>query len=45
VDAAALNAGVGAGGAFATDTELADELRLIDLNVRSTVAPRQASGP
>ena len=37
VDAAALNAGVGAGGAFATDTELADELRLIDLNVRSTV--------
>jgi uncharacterized protein len=37
LDAAALNAGVGAGGAFATDTELADELRLIDLNVRSTV--------
>jgi uncharacterized protein len=37
VDAAALNAGIGAGGAFATDTELADELRLIDLNVRSTV--------
>ena len=37
VAAAALNAGVGAGGAFATDTELADELRLIDLNVRSTV--------
>jgi uncharacterized protein len=37
VDAAALNAGVGAGGAFATDTDLADELRLIDLNVRSTV--------
>ncbi|HEV2060321.1 MAG TPA: SDR family NAD(P)-dependent oxidoreductase [Solirubrobacteraceae bacterium] len=35
--AAALNAGVGAGGAFATDTELADELRLVDLNVRSTV--------
>ena len=35
--AAALNAGVGAGGAFATDTELSDELRLIDLNVRSTV--------
>ncbi|MBW3608334.1 MAG: SDR family NAD(P)-dependent oxidoreductase [Actinobacteria bacterium] len=35
--AAALNAGVGAGGAFATDTELADELRVIDLNVRSTV--------
>jgi uncharacterized protein len=37
VDAVALNAGVGAGGAFATDTDLAGELRLIDLNVRSTV--------
>jgi uncharacterized protein len=37
VAAAALNAGVGAGGAFAADTELADELRLVDLNVRSTV--------
>ena len=37
VDAIALNAGVGAGGAFATDTALADELRVIDLNVRSTV--------
>jgi uncharacterized protein len=37
VDAAALNAGIGAGGTFATDTDLADELRLIDLNVRSTV--------
>jgi short-subunit dehydrogenase len=37
VDAIALNAGIGAGGAFATDTELAQELRLIDLNVRSTV--------
>ncbi len=35
--AAALNAGVGAGGAFATDTDLADELRIVDLNVRSTV--------
>ena len=35
--AAALNAGVGAGGAFATDPDLADELRLVDLNVRSTV--------
>jgi short-subunit dehydrogenase len=35
--AAALNAGVGAGGAFATDTDLAGELRLVDLNVRSTV--------
>jgi len=37
VDALALNAGVGAGGAFATETDLADELGLIDLNVRSTV--------
>ena len=37
VAALALNAGVGAGGAFATDTSLSDELRLIDLNVRSTV--------
>ena len=34
---AALNAGVGAGGAFATDTDLADELRIVDLNVRFTV--------
>lgn len=37
LDAAALNAGVGAGGAFATDTDLADELRIVDLNCRSTV--------
>jgi short-subunit dehydrogenase len=37
VDALALNAGIGAGGAFATDTDLHDELKLIDLNVRSTV--------
>ena len=37
LSAAALNAGVGAGGAFATDTDLEGELRLIDLNVRSTV--------
>ena len=37
VNALALNAGIGAGGAFATETELADELKLIDLNVRSTV--------
>jgi uncharacterized protein len=34
--AAALNAGRGAGGAF-TDTDLADELEIVDLNVRSTV--------
>jgi len=37
IDALVLNAGRGAGGAFATDTELADELEIIDLNVRSTV--------
>ena len=37
VEALALNAGIGAGGAFATETELADELQLIALNVRSTV--------
>ena len=35
--AVALNAGIGAAGAFATDTDLEQELRLIDLNVRSTV--------
>ena len=37
VDALALNAGVGAGGDFARHTSLDKELRLIDLNVRSTV--------
>lgn len=37
VDVLALNAGIGAGGEFARETELAKELRLIDLNVRSTV--------
>jgi short-subunit dehydrogenase len=36
-DAAALNAGIGAGGAFATDTDLEQELQIVDLNVRSTV--------
>jgi uncharacterized protein len=36
LDAAALNAGVGKGGAF-VDTELTDELAIIDLNVTSTV--------
>src|SRR5918999_865673 len=36
LDAAALNAGVGKGGAF-VDTELADELAIIDLNITSTV--------
>ena len=37
VAALALNAGRGAGGAFATETKLDDELEIIDLNVRSTV--------
>lgn len=37
VEVLALNAGIGAGGAFATETSLRDELRMIDLNVRSTV--------
>jgi len=36
LDAAALNAGVGGGGAF-KDSTLQDELRIVDLNVRSTV--------
>jgi short-subunit dehydrogenase len=36
VDAIALNAGRGAGGAF-VDTALEDELEIVDLNVRSTV--------
>ncbi|MBV1946681.1 SDR family oxidoreductase [Streptomyces sp. BV129] len=36
LDVAVLNAGVGQGGAFA-DTDLADELEIVDLNVRSTV--------
>src|SRR5918994_657814 len=31
------SSGIGAGGAFATDTALSEELRLIDLNVRGTV--------
>lgn len=36
VDALLLNAGVGAGGAF-VDVPMADDLRVIDLNVRSVV--------
>jgi uncharacterized protein len=36
-DAVALNAGIGAGGAFATDTDLEQELTIVDLNCRSTV--------
>ncbi len=37
VDALAVNAGVGVSGDFARDTDLRDELNLIDLNVRSSV--------
>jgi len=37
VDALVLNARIGAGGSFAGGTELADEMRLIDRNVKSTV--------
>jgi short-subunit dehydrogenase len=37
LDAVAINAGVGVGGDFARDTDLAAELRLINLNVTSTV--------
>lgn len=37
VDALVLNAGIGAGGSFAGGTSLADELQLIDLNVKSAV--------
>ncbi|MBD2775167.1 SDR family NAD(P)-dependent oxidoreductase [Iningainema tapete] len=37
VDAIAINAGVGVGGEFARETDLKDELNLINLNVVSTV--------
>src|SRR5215217_1695600 len=37
LDAVALNAGIGAGGAFATGTDLDQELQIVDLNCRSTV--------
>jgi short-subunit dehydrogenase len=37
VDVLCLNAGIGAGGEFARETDLRQELRLIDCNVRSTV--------
>ncbi|GGQ68560.1 SDR family NAD(P)-dependent oxidoreductase [Couchioplanes azureus] len=37
VDAIALNAGVGQGGDFTRDTDLRDELNIIDVNVTSTV--------
>jgi short-subunit dehydrogenase len=36
-DAVAINAGIGVGGDFARDTDLARERRLIELNVTSTV--------
>jgi uncharacterized protein len=37
VAAIALNAGIGMGGAFATETDLEQELGIVDLNCRSTV--------
>jgi uncharacterized protein len=37
VDALALNAGIGEGGDFARQTSLEQELRIVDLNVRSVV--------
>jgi short-subunit dehydrogenase len=37
LEAAALNAGIGAQGTFATESDLSEELKLVDLNVRSTV--------
>lgn len=37
IDAIAINAGVGTSGDFSTETDLDQELRIIDLNVRSTV--------
>lgn len=37
VEALALNAGAATGGGFATETSLDEELRVVDLNVRSTV--------
>jgi uncharacterized protein len=45
LDAVALNAGIGMGGDFATQTDLGQELKMVDLNVRSTVhlAKRVAS--
>jgi len=37
VDVLCLNAGIGSGGDFVRETDLRKELRLVDLNVRSTV--------
>jgi short-subunit dehydrogenase len=46
LDAVAINAGVGVGGDFARDTDLDAQLRVVDLNVRSTVhlAKRVSAG-
>lgn len=37
VDAIAINAGIGTAGEFADETDLETELKIVDLNVRSTV--------
>jgi short-subunit dehydrogenase len=37
IDVLAINAGVGVSGGFVQDTELADQLAVVDLNVRSAV--------
>src|SRR3569623_601022 len=37
VDAIAINAGIGTAGEFADETDLRRELKIFDLNVRSTV--------
>lgn len=37
VEALAINAGIGAGGRFVAETDLGRELRMIDINVRSSV--------
>jgi uncharacterized protein len=43
LEAVALNAGIGMGGDFATQTDLDQELKLVDLNVRSTAASRPST--
>lgn len=46
VDAVAINAGIGAGGDFARQTDLATELKIVDLNVRSSVhLAKRVAGP
>lgn len=37
VDAIAINAGIGTAGEFSSETDLGQELRIVDLNVRATV--------